>query len=136
MSARNQALFASLSGGRVRLSDQVSFHAVATPATATAGYRLVNTGAAQKRISGSYVAIANEWLLLGSGSDYESRATLNSGDTPTGTLATWQALSTTRTWELSTSSGSLACNLTIEIRDVATSTVLASADIDLSVESS
>lgn len=135
MGALHQILLGVLGGVRVRISDQTSDHTVASPATATAGYRLMNTGAAQKRVTGSYAAISNEWMVTGAVADYECRATLNSGDTPTGTLATWLALSTTRTWELSTSSGLLTCNLTIEIRDAATTTVLDSASVTLTVES-
>lgn len=49
--------------------------------------------------------------------DYEIRATLNSGDTPTtGTIGSWEALSTTREWTLTASGSDLACELLIEIR--------------------
>jgi len=51
--------------------------------------------------------------------DYEIRATLSSGDTPTaGTIGSWEALSTTRTWELVsvTPSESLSASVLIEIR--------------------
>jgi hypothetical protein len=74
-----------------------------------------------------------QWLsdpaLVG---NYEVRATLNSGDTPTGTLGTWLSLSTTRSWVLTASPGNLLnANLTIEIRDTATSTVRATATVTM-----
>lgn len=48
---------------------------------------------------------------------YEIMAHLNSGDTPTGTLDTWQALTSNRAWNLQqTGSGSKTANLTISIR--------------------
>jgi hypothetical protein len=66
--------------------------------------------------------------------DYEVRATLISGDTPTGTLNTWLNLGTTRTWLLMAASTALRCSLTIEIRRSGGTTVLDSAQIDLDVE--
>lgn len=47
---------------------------------------------------------------------YEARATLDSGDTPSGTLGSWVALSSTRTWGLSqVGIGAKSCVLTIEV---------------------
>lgn len=68
--------------------------------------------------------------------NYEVRATLVSGDTPSGSaLSTWLVLSSDRTWQLSASPGNfLACTLTIEIRDTATSTVRATATVDLEAD--
>lgn len=51
--------------------------------------------------------------------EYEIRATLNSGDTPdTGTIGSWEALSTSRQWTLTeeTLDASETCELLIEIR--------------------
>ncbi len=50
---------------------------------------------------------------------YEIRATLNSGDGPVGTVGSWLALTSTRTWSLTKPgfvAGSRECELTIEIR--------------------
>ena len=68
--------------------------------------------------------------------DYEVRATLVSGNTPSGSaLSTWLVLSSDRTWQLSASPGNLlACTLTIEIRDTATSTVRATATVNLEAD--
>lgn len=72
-------------------------------------------------------------------SDFEIRATVNSGDTPTGaSVATWLALSTERTWTVSAStaspagSDSASCELLIEIRDASTETVFDSCTVSLS----
>lgn len=49
--------------------------------------------------------------------DYEIRATLSSGDTPTGTFDTWEALSTTREWALVAGTDeNLTSSILIEIR--------------------
>lgn len=120
----------------VSITNQTSEHVVATPATATAGYRLNNSGSASKRVAGSYSAISNEWMLRGSVSQYETRATLNSGSTPSGTLGSWLSLSTTRDWELTTASGNITCSLTVEIRRASNGEVLDSATITLTAESS
>ena len=68
--------------------------------------------------------------------NYEVRATLVSGNTPSGSaLSTWLVLSSDRTWQLSASPGNLlACTLTIEIRDTATSTVRATASVTLEAD--
>lgn len=54
------------------------------------------------------------------------------GDTPSGTFNTWLNLGTTRTWLLTASAGNvLAATLSVQIRDTATSTVRATATINL-----
>jgi len=69
--------------------------------------------------------------------NYEVRATkVGVGDTPSGSvLNSWLVLSSDRTWQLSASPGNLlACTLTIEIRDTATSTVRATASVTLEAD--
>ena len=106
---------------------------------ATAGYRLTNAGLIDVIPAGSFVP-AGAWISPQSGmGDYEARATVSSGSggTLTGSAtATWLNLGTTRSWTLSSGTSGLLCDrvLTIEIRDVATSTVRASATITLQVE--
>lgn len=109
------------------------------PTDARAGFRLNTSGDAQKgtgTTSVTYSNITGEWLVSGfSASDFECRATVQSGDNPTtGTLNTWEALSSTRTWEqIQTSVGSRSGVLLIEIREAATGYVHASASVTLSV---
>jgi hypothetical protein len=65
---------------------------------------------------------------------YEARATLDSGDTPTGTLGTWLALTSNRAWTLTQiATGSKEASLTVEIRK-GSGSALASATITLYAE--
>ena len=61
----------------------------------------------------------------GIGDNFEIRATLQSGTTPTtGALDTWEIINGQRTWTLATVGGSLLTSvLTIEIRDVITQVI-------------
>lgn len=63
------------------------------------------------------------WLDSGySAADYQIRVTKVSGTTPVGTLNSWLALSSNRTWSLTDdagAAGSKSCVLTVEIRDAA-----------------
>lgn len=66
--------------------------------------------------------------------DYEIYVSYT-GDTPSGTFNTWLNLGTTRTWLLTASPGNvLSATLSVQIRDVATSTVQATATIDLTAD--
>ena len=60
------------------------------------------------------------------GSTYEIRVTSTFGTFSTGTSGTWLALSSARTWTVSTS-GFKTVTFTIEIREAATSTVVATS---------
>ncbi len=64
------------------------------------------------------------WVFPASGaSQWEIRATLDSGATPSGVLGVWQVLNTDREWSLSQSTvGSSSCGLTFEFRKVGGST--------------
>jgi len=106
---------------------------------ASAGYRLTDAGAIQTIVNGSATTIGN-WISPLSGfSDYEVEVTVTgSGGTFTGPTGAgvWSNLGTTRTWELSSSASGafFSRTLTVSIRDVATSTVQATATITLQVE--
>jgi hypothetical protein len=120
-------------GGTVAISNQ--YVLMFDASSATAGYRLDSDGAAYQTVfSGAYVAIGGEWLLSGSAADYEARATKVSGTTPSGTLGSWLALSSDRTWSLTTTAGNASCVLTIEIRNATTLAVLDTATITLEAE--
>lgn len=102
--------------------------------TTKAGYQLDNAGVAKKNVDSVYTSISGEWLVTGAVGDYECRATLVSGTSPSGdSLATWLALSTSREWYLSTPTLGqyLVCTLTIEIRRTYDLVVLATATVDL-----
>lgn len=79
------------------------------------------------------------WLDSGVNTDFQSRATAVSGDPVTGTLGTWQALSTTRSWSITASAGGVddfSGTILVEIRLSASPfTVLTSANITLAANS-
>ena len=108
---------------------------VTTPATATAGFRLTSAGDIET--AGGTYADGGDWLLPKSGMAlYEVKATLNSGALTTGTTGSWLALSSTRTWTVSTALGAAQAVLTIEIRRIGSSLVLATITVTLDAESS
>ena len=101
----------------------------ATGGTASAAILISNTGAVTgsktSSPSGLGSTASGTWatpVAAGNGDDYEIRATLNSGSTPTGTLGTWLALTSNRQWSISSTgaAGLVTCNLTLEIRDAST----------------
>jgi hypothetical protein len=99
---------------------------------ATAGYRLNSSGAAQKSTGGAYSDITNQWLLTGAAGDYECKFAEVIGTVSTGTVDTWLACSSTRTWTVTASLGTeKECRGTISIRDAVTGDVLDTATISL-----
>jgi hypothetical protein len=100
--------------------------------TSGASYELTNAGVINSYQLATPTA-QGFWVTPQTGfSAWEVRATLNSGALTSGTTGSWLNLGTSRVWECSgaaVSSG--AAQLLIEIRDVATSTVQASATINL-----
>lgn len=120
----------------VQLNDQ-SISAVAVGGTATASYAISNTG----NVIGTPGGTLEAWLT-GTGataSNYEVMATLASGSVAvTGTLSSWLSCGSYNQWSLSnpTQNNSVRTSvLTVQIRDVATHTVQASASVTLSAES-
>ncbi len=85
-------------------------------------------------ISNSGTPDSNDWhidnILAGLGNDWEIRATLTSGTTPTNNagLGTWLALSSNRTWgnfrNHASGSGTTTSTLTFDFGAVGTSTAL------------
>lgn len=102
----------------------------------TAGYALNASGAVEKT-EGTSTTTLETWLLSGSAGDYQVRATLLSGDTPSGTFGTWQTLSSTRTWSLQdvvADATVLSAIFTVEIRLTSSGVVLDTATIELTSE--
>ncbi len=100
-----------------------------------AGIEFLADGTVDKNENGvrSQVDSATDWVIPNdSSSPFEVRATLNSGDTPSGTLGSWLALTTDRAWALTAGIEVLTCNLTIEVR--LGSTVLDSGTYVLTAE--
>ncbi len=111
----------------------------AAPATGGAGYRLTSGGLEESGTGTAasilYGTIGN-WVTPTSNAGlYEVRATLNSGAVSSGTTGSWLALTSTRTWTVTRGTvGVSSANLTIEVRLVGGSTVLASAPVVLTVD--
>lgn len=82
--------------------------------------------------------ILETWLLSGAAADYDVRATLVSGNSPTGaSLGTWLNLASSHAWQETASLGSIkTCTLTIEIRDATTLTVLDTATVTVTADNS
>ena len=125
----------------VAISAALSYHFVdstqTSPTTATSGFQLNSSGVAKMLVQSSYTDVSGEWLVAGANTDFECRATIISGTLTTGTTGSWQSLSSTREWTISTPAGVKTTSFTLEIRLAASPfTVLASATIELYAESS
>lgn len=105
-------------------------------ANASASWRIDSDGHVYEGYNGSY-STAYQWTA-DAVANYEVRATKTSGSNPTGSsLATWLACSTDRDWTVTdTTVDELIkqSSLTIEVRDAATTTVLATCYVDLYAE--
>lgn len=131
-----QMMLLGTGGPTVELAGAIVSDFTTDPDDAHVGYRLNSTGVEQQANGDplSYTDIG-DWLISGSAGDYEVRATLNSGTLTTGTTGSFQVLSTTRAWTVQrTIVGIGSANLTIEIRRVGTTTILASASVILTAE--
>ncbi len=95
--------------------------------TAGAGWRFNPDGTVDRDMNGWTSGVHNWGTPTGGtpGSDYQIKATLNSGTSPDGdAVGSWLALSSARTWTHTRNADGIdECTLTIEIRDTATSTV-------------
>lgn len=104
-----------------------------SPADSTAGFNLNSSGQRQQNVNGTTTNLG-AWLTAGSASDYAARATINSGTLTSGPTGTWDVLSTTRSWtkvNTNNSPSAPSVNLTIEIRRVSDSVVMAAATVIL-----
>lgn len=136
MSGIQMALLGSGGAPNIQLTTPITVaYASGGFLAANTGYRVANDGYVYTggwSVTPSYSQFEQWDSIPSTVGNYEVRATLNSGTTPTGTLNTWLNLGTTREWTLTASTGNfLTCNLTIEIRDTATSTVRATATLTL-----
>lgn len=82
----------------------------------TAGVALYSNGNIALYYGGMPIVVG-QWISpVANVGDYEVRATLSSGDTPTGTIGSWEALSTTRSWTLTNDDTFDSCSILLEIR--------------------
>ena len=118
----------------IAITNQTISAGVFSPDTAEAGYRLNSNGKVYKNQNGSLTEIETWCTPTSEASNYEARVTLISGTTPSGSVGTWVALSSTRDWTIQeTIPGDTdTSSFTVEIRRTGTTTVLDSATIDLS----
>lgn len=103
------------------------------PPTALARYRL-NTSGIVEQETHTVSTTLETWLLVGSASDYEARATVNSGALAgVGNSATgsWLGLGSSRQWGVGVNGDIGSADLTIEIRNASSGDVLASAVVTL-----
>jgi len=125
-----KALLTLVDLGATRSAQKTSI----SPTDARTGYRINSSGTHEDGVGTASVSYtdATTWLLSGAAGDYEVRATVTSGSTPSsGTIDTWMACSTTRTWEnIITGLGEIESVLLIEVR-LASSTVLSSMTVTL-----
>jgi hypothetical protein len=133
MSGIHMALMGSSADAVISITDQTISSLVFPPNTAEAGYRLGADGKVYKYVTGVFTELETWCTPTTSASNYEARVTINSGSTPTGSVGSWVALSSTRDWTISESTSGVnnVSNFTVEIRRVGGTSSLDSATIDL-----
>jgi hypothetical protein len=119
----------------IDLSPQLKF-AINFGSPASAEYILNTNGNVEYSENGVAASVLEAWCIpAAQATNYESFATLVSGSLSGGTLGSWLALSSTRSWEITQSSpGVTSAIFNVGIRRVGTTTILASADIELNAE--
>lgn len=118
----------------VRITDQ-SISDIGPP-SALARYRLNSSGIVEKETHTASTTLET-WLFVGSASDYEARATVNSGALAgIGNSATgaWLGLGSSRQWGVGVNGSIGSAVLTIEIRNASSGDVLASAVVTLDAD--
>lgn len=124
--------------GLVQITNQDIFHTDPLPGAASGSYQLNADGKVYQVLQGTPL-LMETWLLSGVNTDYQARATLVSGDTPTiGTLNVWTALNVSQSWgfTLADPPPGNTCVIHVEIRRASDSVLLDFADIQIFVETS
>lgn len=116
-----------------------SFAVVVPPsASAQVGFTVDSDGFVYYQLGPNPPISDYVWRGSGASSLYEVRATMVSGTTWSGSLGVWTSLGTDQGWGLATGAGISPLvrtgTATIEIREAASGTVLASANITLTAE--
>ena len=129
------AAFAAMGGDRISLSG-VAVSSVGS-GSQTATYTLESDGDVVTATTPGGSIDAGDWIdpKANAPSDYEVRATLNSGTLTSGTTGSWLALTSNRSWTLTQVTVGVATqvDLTIEIRKGSGAT-LASATVTLDAQ--
>lgn len=119
---------AMMAGQQVSLTDTSQSHTAVSPNTASATLRIVaGLDNEVQGLAGATVVPKYVWLLSGSASDYEFRATALSGTTPAGTFGSWNDAGTADcSWALNRSTDGVSTGeITIECRRKSDSAVIA-----------
>jgi len=104
---------------------------------ASAGYQLTSGGIENQIVGASTTQTATWCTPTGQAVNYEVFATVSGSPLTVGTVGSWIALSTTRTWRLDASSGSnLTSTLDISVRRVGTTTPVYTATEILNADAS
>lgn len=128
--------YKGLSAARVQLQAVVRHQISIAPTDARAGFRLNSSGVQESGVGTTAISYTTDlsWLLTGTNSQYDARATLTAGSNPTtGTMGTWLNLGTTREWknEATGAGEAFDTTMTVEIRDASTLTVLATCSVEI-----
>jgi hypothetical protein len=91
------------SGGRLVVPLPGGFFSYSSDSAITVTLQFASNGTVNSVATGYGTAFAHRWWTKGSNSNVYVRATLQSGDTPSGTLNTWLQLNTTRQWGVTAS---------------------------------
>lgn len=116
-----QQMLLGSAGGSLLQPQSMTVSDIGSSGTISAALNFGSNGQ-QFTTRGSSNTVLNNWVIpTDTADEWEIRAQLVSGDTPTtGSINTWESLgSVNRTWSLSRSAiGTSSCNLTFEFRPV------------------
>lgn len=104
--------------------------------TQVASVRVANDGKVYTGQQG-FFTLYSAWLVSGSNGDFDIRCTVNSGTIDSGATGTWLNLASTRDWSVIDTNDngvSATANITLQIRDAVSLTVLASGTWQLDAE--
>jgi hypothetical protein len=106
---------------------------LASGTTSSSCAYIVGSNGFEKRIINGVTSNVHQWLASGTAGSYQVMATKTSGSTPTGNaLGVWITLSSDVEWQVNqTGTGETTCTLSVQIRAVGGSTILASASVTL-----
>ena len=109
-------------------------HEVTSPTDANTGFRIDNDGFIYTRLGTGAWVQQEKWIGSCTNANYESRMAVTGTAYTTGTVDTWQLLSSNRTWELlETGIGQAANSGVIEIRRIDDDVVGRTATIDMAI---
>lgn len=140
MGGATLSLLASAGGGAAPVTIRIDPATVldfSGGGTASSQFLLSSDGSAYEAVGGGSPTVLYPWCVpAAQAANYEVYATLVSGALSGGSSAvsTWLALTSTRSWIVSTSGGIASATLNIGLRQVGTTSITA-ADVDLYAQS-